>query len=329
MEKLLAVFDTDFLYASRLMEYLKKTDRDIFEVLLFTKRESLVDFLKYQSVDILLYGEEALFEELPKENIKYLFLLSADKKHVKNKLEIIYKYQAAGRIASDILSCYTRLEDNNQNHVIGNVSFIAVFTPVPGAEKRCYAWSLAKELSYKRKVLFIALEQLPTLSLLGQEDSGQSMSELLYYLKESESNYMDKLKSYLAYSEKLSYLSGPTHGFDLLSLSKEDIAKFMDDIRKHSDYEMVVLYLEIYTEGSMEALRLSNEVCLATCSSPYEELIVKEWERQMELIGVPISKLRMNRIRLPTAEQLVGDNPISEDIYTAIRPFATELAAQI
>lgn len=311
------------------MEYFKKSDWQGFDILLFTKRESLVDFVKYQAVDILLFGGDTLFDELPKESIRYIFWLSEDKQHIKNKHDTIYKYQSASKITSDILSCYTKLEDKNQSSSYDDVRFVVVYPPVPGVEKICYAWSLAKELSNIRKVLFIAFDTFPTSCMSRHEDIGQSMSELLYYLKESKLDYMDKLKSYLSYSEKLSYLSGPIHGFDLLSLSKEDMGRFMDDLKKHADYETVIFYLGIYTEGSMEVLNRSNEICIATCSLPYEELVVREWEKQMELIAMPINKLRINRIKLPTAEQAAGDNPLTKDIYTAIRPLASELAARI
>ena len=58
----------------------------------------------------------------------------------------------------------------------------------------------------------------------------------------------------------------------------------MDDLKNHSDYETIIFYLGIHTEGSMEVLSLCNEVYIATCSLPYEELVLEEWERQMELI---------------------------------------------
>lgn len=304
MERLLAVFDTDVLYASRLMEYFKKSDWDDFEILLFTRRESLVDFLKYQSVDILLYGEDTLSLELPKENIKYVFWLCRDIKSTKDKHEYIYKYQAAGKIVSDLLSSYTRLEDSHQNNPTGDMSFISVFPPVPGEEKISYAWNLAKELSSTGKVLFIALELLPTPFILRQDDTGQSMSELLYYLKESKSDYMDKFKSYLNYSERLSYLSRPLHGFDLLSLSSEDIGRFMDGLKDYTDYETVVFYLGIYTEASMEVLSRSKEIYIVTCNLPYEELVIKEWERQAELSGLPIKKLNINKVKLAKGQLL-------------------------
>lgn len=305
MNKLLALFDTDILYASRLMEYFNKSNWGDFEILLFTRIDSLIEFLKYQSIDILLYAGELLDKDLQKENIKYVFHLSRDIKKEEDKRETIYKYQAARKIASDIMSTYTRLEDKYQNSSGEQVTYISVFAPVPGAEKISYAWSLAKELSNKKKVLYIAFDLLPTAFILREEDRGQSISELLYYLKESKSDYMDKFKSYLNYSEKLSYLSGPNHGFDLLSLNREDVGRFMEDIENYTDYEAVIFYLGMYTEASMEILSRSKEICIVTCDLSYEELVMKEWERQIELIGLPIKELNIDRVKL-TVEELLG-----------------------
>ncbi|NLO08747.1 MAG: hypothetical protein GX129_02605 [Clostridiales bacterium] len=303
-KKLLAIFDTDILYASRLLEHFKKSAWDGFDILLFTREDSLIDLLKYQPLDILLYGGDALSKELPEENIKYVFYLCADMKQKEDKQESIYKYQAAGKIASALLSSYTRLEDRHEKNPVDDMVFISIFPPIPGPEKISYAWSYAKELSNKKKVLYIAFDLLPTTFMLGVENRGQSMSELLYYLKESKSDYMDKFKSYLNYSEKLTYLTGPIHGFDLLSLSREDIGRFMDDIKNYTDYETVIFYLGIYTEASMEVLGRSNEICIVTCDLPYEELVIKEWERQTELIGLPIKKLKIDRVKLTTGKLL-------------------------
>lgn len=329
MEKLLAVFDTDIMYAARLMEYFKKSDWNGFEILLFTKQESLIDFLKYQYVDILLYGGEAFPDELPKEKTNHIFWLSTDKKLTKDNQDFIYKYQAAGMIASDILSRYTRLEDNSQGAEFDAVRFISVFPPVPGAETITYGWSLAKELSNNRKVLFISFELLPTTFMIKEDNTGKSMSELVYYLKGDKVDHNTDLKPYLNYSEKLSYFNGPAHGFDLLSINKEDISRFIDGIKEHREYELVIFYLGIYTEAFMEVLIKSNEVCIATCDSPYEELVVREWERQMDLVGVDVKQLKINWIKLPNVKLIDGARPLPECIYSEIKPMAKELAARI
>lgn len=329
MEKLLAVFDTDILYASRLMEYFKRSDWDYFEILLFTKKESLIDFLKYQNIEVLLYGGESFPGDLPENSIKHVFWLTNDKNLTSDKQEIIFKFQSAGKIASDIISHYTRLENISHKTVYDDVQFISIFAPLPGVEKLSYAWSLAKKLSNNKKTLFVSLDLLPTTYLIKDENTGQSMSELLYYLKENNSNLITEFDSYINYSERLSYISRPSHGFDLLSLSTEDISRLLEEIRKHKEYECVIFYLGIYTEASMYILGHSHEICIATCDIPYEEYVIREWERQVELTGMKIEQLKYHRIILPTVDQAVGPNHLPEQICLAVRPMAEKLADQV
>jgi hypothetical protein len=302
LEKLLAIFDPDVLYASRLMEYFKKMVLIDFEIILFTRLDSLTDFIRYQPVEVLLYGADSLSADVHKDNIKYVFYLCPDMKQIKDKEEAIYKYQPAGRIASDILTAYTRLEDKQHNSPAGEMTYVSIFAPVPGIEKMSYAWSFAKELSIRKKVLYIAFDLLPTKIMQGQEDYGQSMSELLYYLKENRSDYMDKFKSYINYSERLSYLSGPVHGFDILSLNREEAGRFMENLKKYTDYDTVIFYLGIYTEATMELLEKSNEIYIVTCDMPYEELVLKEWERQARLSGLSINELKIDKLKLTKDE---------------------------
>lgn len=325
MDKLLAIFDTDVLYASRLMEYLKKLAWEGFEILLFTKMESLTNFLEYQPVEILLYGGDDLGEEelhlvQNSNNAKYVFCFSSNKKHIKDNSSLIYKYQSATDISWDILSLYTKLEDSKDETAYGDVRIISVFSPAPSIEKLTFSWSLAKDLSSRVKVLFIPLEFFPTDHIFHKGEKGQSLSDFLYYLKDSKNDSIDKIKSYIKYSEKLSHLSGVNHGFDLLSVSKEDIKGLVKSIKEHRDYEVVVFYIGIYTEAAMELLRFSDEVCIITCEGNYEELIQKEWERQMDLLKLPINEISHHIIKIPVKNQ--------EDIESELQ-VAKEFAKQV
>jgi hypothetical protein len=326
LEKLLAIYDPEILYASRLMEYFRKSEWEGFEILLFTGMDHLTDFLKYQKLEILLYGGEALLDKLSLDNVRYIFLLSSNNKPIRDKYQRIYKYQSASKIKSDILSSYTRLEDNNKKAAYDDVRFISIYPPVSGPEKLTFAWFLAKELSNNYKVLFISMEMLATSFITGDEVISQSMSEYLYYLKESKEGLDTKLKSYLSYSEKLSYLSGLSHGFDLLSLSKEDIVRLMDMLKEQGDYELVIFYLGFYSEASMEILNRSTDVYIALCDIPYEEFVYKEWERQMELIGLINHQCKYRKIKLSSLYQGAGSNSLHEISISAIKPLAKEMA---
>jgi len=305
LDKLLAIYDIDVLYATRLMEYFKKSAWEGFEILLFTTKDNLIDFLEYQPIEILLYGGEDLAWEEYSNNIKHIFLLSIDKRLPKDNNRFVYKYQPASKIISDVLSLYTKLEDSRGQISDGNVLIMTVFAPITGDEKYEFSWSLAKYISSIRKVLFIPLELLPTAHMTRQEDCGQSLSEFLYYLKESKTDPIDKMKSYLNYSERLSYLSGLTHGFDILSVNKEDSRRIIDCLKEHKEYEIVIFYLGIYTEASMEILRHSVEICIISYGDNHEGLVREEWERQMELLGCSVNNLKYRLIKLPRSNSVV------------------------
>lgn len=328
MKKLLALYDDDSIYAGRLMEYLKHLGWEDFDILLFTRQESLTDFLKYQPIEILLYGNDSFPEEIAKNNIKYIFNLCKNQADAGDDLQQIFKYQAAGKIASDIISCYTKLEDFNAGRRYDDVGFISVYPPVPGAEKISFAWALAKELSDKRKTLFISMEMFPAEFLADGRQTGYALSEYLYFLKECRTGNAI-LKSYLNYSEKLSCLSGVSHGFDLLALGKDDAERFMKELREHKDYEIVIFYLGLYTEATMEIMKNSDRVFLLSCKEPYEEMVLGEWERQMELMGIARDPSKYLKIKLPTVEQAAGENCSFDHLYPAIRPYAKDLSKHL
>jgi len=296
--------------------------------MLFTKQESLIDFIKCSPVEILLYGDDTIPEAIYDSNVKYIFHLCKERKPLDDKHHTIFKYQSAGKIKSDILSCYTRLEDN-QEAAFDSTQFISVFAPVSGAEKQAFSWLFAKELSNKRKVLFISLDMLSAFISTQNEENRYALSEYLYYLKEGTKDHISKLKSYLNYSEKLSYLSGLSHGFDLLSISKDDVNKFIDEMKEHKDYERIVFYLGIYTEASMEILKRSSKVFLTICDRPYEEEVIKEWKRQMELMGSMISDLKYRLIKLPVIDQAAETNSLHEYIYESVESIMEELTEKL
>ena len=57
MKKMMAVYDTDPVYAERLSDYVNRKEKGIFFAQAFTSREKLMDFAKGNEIDVLLSGE--------------------------------------------------------------------------------------------------------------------------------------------------------------------------------------------------------------------------------------------------------------------------------
>lgn len=300
MEKTMAILDSDSIYASRFMEYIKNRKEYDFEILAFTRYECFEDYRKLHRIELLLTDEEFASEEFPKENINYIYILS-DKPGPMNATGYpsVFKYQQVREIMNEILSDYAKSENAKESSRIrGGLHIISIFSPMPNDRKAAFAWSVAINLSERKKVLFIPFKLFPVPCLLNLECNSQELSEFIYFLKENNPDMIVKLKTLLRYNGNLSSLSGLVHGFDALSINKEDIDKFLQELEANTDYEAAVFYIEIYSEAMMELIKKSDTVFLPVEENEYERMVLHEWKRQIEFTGISYQRERFIEVKL-------------------------------
>ncbi len=299
MKKMLAIYDSDVFYATRFMEYFKNKNDFEFELSAFTVQESLLSYLSQHRVEILLLGTSVSLEGVAGENVGYTYLLREENYSSKDKEQrFIYKYQSAQSVMDELRTDYNRrvavtaFEGNRSV-----MEIITIFSPKIGMEEHSYAWSVAFLLAKRKKTLFIPLDCIPAHFLSFIEPSMQKLSEFIYYLKENP-NIIARMNSLLDYQGNLCYLAGTAHGFDLLSLTKEDIRKWVSELRLHTDYQSVVFYLNYYDTAGVELMALSDRIHLPMNQSVYYSRILNEWEEQMERLGIEVRTDRYQRIDL-------------------------------
>lgn len=313
MVKLLVIYDTDISYAGRLMDYMKKSSLAGFELLLFTRRDSLCEFLKDHVIELLLMGE-GIQEELPQENLRCILRLTGEKTN--NRQEVsgtVYKYQHADGVIKDMLACYMKAQGIRSPEREGALKIITVFAPGGGCREAAYGWYLALYLAERMKVLYLPLEQLPVSIYPALEGKDQALSEFIYFLKENPEQLAIKLSELLKFSGKLAYLSGVAHGLDLLSLSKEDAVRLAEVLKAQTDYEAVICHLSMYTEFTIELMRISSFNHILGDGGAFSESSFKEWDRQMALSGVDTGDGQFRRIELPDNSAQKGTDPDSPD----------------
>jgi hypothetical protein len=290
VKKTLAIYDSDSVYATRFMEYFKNKKEFEWEVSAFTKKEKLEAFLQGQRIEILLLGPLESMEDLPSDKVKYNYQLMEEHHEESVGQALIYKYQSVEQIMEKLLTDYMhRQDETSTSKTQKQMSIVTIFSPNPSAQDGSFAWSIGFQLSKLKKVLFLPLELFSLRQLGFIEPAKQGLSEFIYYLKEN-SNAGGKLKELLGYSNNLSYLSGAVHGFDLLSLNKEDATRWVTILRSNTDYQSAVFYLGFYHETSAELMRLSDNVIVMNGQSPYDKALTQEWERQMDCIGIDVQK---------------------------------------
>lgn len=316
MNKCLAIYDSDMTFASGLMEYFNRR-RDLdFEYFSFSEEEYLLEFLSKKEVEVLLLGEGvSLDEEIAKNKIRYIYLLAErPKENAMTEHPTIFKYQAAASIVSQVISEYNKNNNDMAGIKSGKLEIISIYTPLADIIKYYYALSLSYSYTERKKVLWIPFDLFSTNFLLGEEKASHSLSEFIYYLKESNPNISLKEKELTRYYDGLAYLSGLTHGLDLISLTGEDVNHWLQLMRRSSYYDTVVFYLGIYTDATVEILRQSDYVYIISKEGFYEQRVLNEWERQMEFLGLKMDQDRYHKIKLPIDMVLDGKIGTLEDL---------------
>lgn len=309
MERMIALYDSDSFYATRFMEYFKKRKEYNYEFSAFTRLDSLEEYLTTHKIEILLLGSTGLAER-SLQNVKYVYHLSDSP----NTEEIsgstsVYKFQPANALMNEILNDYNRRE----NLVLVNNSCrqhrtISVFSQVQSAEAATFAWSLGIQLSELKKVLLVIMDPLSVPVVAFADYSKLSLSEFIFYLKEN-SNSILKMKSLLEYSSNLAYLAGISHTCDLLSMTKEDIRKWSEELQLYTDYHYVVFFLCTYNEATEEIMKGSDTVFVTVTGSSFEEKVYSVWVQQMERSGIEVAKGKF--VRTVLREEDTGQIPYS------------------
>ncbi|MDD3174115.1 MAG: hypothetical protein PHF63_10785 [Herbinix sp.] len=312
MEKIFALYDSDIFYATRFLEYFQRKNEYDIEITAFTRMESLEEFLRLHPIEILLESDQITRKDFNSQNIKYIYQLT-DKlcKDTDTGYPLVYKYQSAKEIMEEIMADYLKKENKTRiNYESTNqMQIISVFSPLPSIQKMSFAWSISSLLSEQNKVLFVMLDLFPIPLFNPLDHTSQSITEFIYYLKEN-SNITVKMESLLGRNGNLSYLAGILNGADILSLSKEDMRKWTQELRRHNDYQTVVFYLGCYTEAMAELMNISDTVLVTIMDNPYEIAVQKEWERQMNQLGIPIKQEIFQTIGLQGEEEL-GHIPLT------------------
>lgn len=310
MERILALYDSDVFYATRFLEYFKMKKEYGFVISVFTKMESLKEFLLNHHIEILLIGERLAAEDFPEGKIKYIYLLTEDPAQELNGYPCVCKYQPAQSMMDELLSDY-RKKDNELRMPVGSgkVELISIFSPLPSSETISFAWSLGALLSEQKKVLLVMLEQFPVPIVSFVDGAERSLTELLYYLKEQK-NILPRMNTLLRFHKKLAYLAGVSHGSDLLALSKEDMKGWIEELKGHTDYQVIVFFIGCYTDAITLLIDSSDSVLIVGKGSFYEEAVNREWAMQMEKSGVSTQQAKFSTLRIPEDRKL-GAAPLT------------------
>ncbi|SHO53868.1 hypothetical protein [Anaerocolumna xylanovorans] len=264
MYKTLAIYDKDMEYLRHLADYLKSKAPGLFQIKLFTKEETLKEFLKAETADILLLAEETPEAESMAAYCSHLVLLTpVPIPEKKSSLHTIYKYQPGEAILKELRELLPEGALRNTGAHTLEKEIISVISLNPGKLSQGFSLSLWNEKCEEKKTLFITFLAYPLLKELRIQEGETGLSEFIYYLKQNAPGLVRKGKEYVNIRENFEYIKGVSFGTDLYELTAEDVSNWFV-LLSSWEYDTVLFDIGIFTQASIKVLQESSVVYLVS-----------------------------------------------------------------
>ncbi|MGB8452778.1 MAG: hypothetical protein WCD89_10630 [Anaerocolumna sp.] len=329
----LAIYDREIEYANQLMEYMKRKQKKLSQIRVFTNSDSLREYAGQNPIQILLINKNISIEEtIPIEemkqdsiklcNIKHICLLSEDNYTSGNSLyPMIYKFQSAEVVMKELFTYYPlqEIQGSGKNSIERKVEIINVFSIGTDISRQIFSFSLANQYAAFKKTLYINLNIFDTLSGFIGHPTEKGLSDFIYFLKQNNPNIINKMKSTITKINNLDYIKSVSFGPDLYELTTEDIIQWLNEMRMNTDYEVIIFDVGCYFQPILELFRNSSQLMFLVGDNNWEQAkynVLKEqlnWSGYEDILEkatiVPISEeenLNLHNINLNHFELEIG-----------------------
>jgi hypothetical protein len=132
MEKIMAVYDVDPVYAKRFADVANQKERAPFTVIPFTTLETLREYAGKHPVEILLISVTVPKEQMEGIAAKTVVTLAeGEVVEASDSYPSVYKYQAADSVIREVMACYCEQPVENAFVMRGKrARVLGIYSPV-------------------------------------------------------------------------------------------------------------------------------------------------------------------------------------------------------
>ena len=234
----LVILETDPDYGGRLAKYISSREDSPFLVRLFLTHPCPAgELLQADAVvsDAALWPQ---YQDLPRTCP--VLVLTEDGADPDGADASAYKYSSASLLLDALQRCFLDHSGRALSpEILSSRSFriSALYTPACGPEASSAVLALIRESARSHSVLYLNMEQVPSRITI-QEDSGEGLSALIYYLKQYRENLGARI-SMMVRREDFDFLLPAEYPGELLELSASDWRQLADALQRDTTYEQV------------------------------------------------------------------------------------------
>lgn len=303
MHYILAILDSEELYAKRLTEFLNHQEDPVFFAQAFTSFQSLQEFAQKHTIKVLLLHTGCWNEEIMDLKAERIVFLSDGIVPAEfPKLPVLYKYQAADSLLLALLNCCADMRIGRTRAKGMAAEVLTVYSPVKQSVNTCFAVVMGMELAKNKRVLYLSLEPFSAFPGFYETVNHHNLSDLMYFLKQENDEVYGELKNSVFKIRNLDCVMSAQAPLDIQSFSKEDWEQLLTVLKENAGYEVLVLEFGEEVRGFMDLLNKSDFVYLPVKNEIWEGEKIRQLEAFLEKAGYQELKQRMRKLTLPSVK---------------------------
>lgn len=306
--KQIAVCDEERDYTMRFAEYAGRHQNPLFVVHGFTGLEKLLEDTKEHPADIVLLSKNYA-KELKKEKCPGQIICLSEEEYQEEEPEypVIYKYQSCPQILKKAYDIYAERTPASLGTALrlSEMKRIGIFSPLGRIGKTSFALAMGKELAKQRRTLYLNMEEFSGFEALYPSD-GQTLSELIYFMKQGKKAFACKLESLIGKIGSLSYIPPIKSPAELKDIKREDWEELLKALERESRYEFAILDLSFGADGIFELLEGCDAIYMPVAADETAGAKLWQYRETLKLLELEEILEKTKEITFPNMEQLEG-----------------------
>lgn len=302
---LIVIMDLEEAYATKLADYFALKSGIGYDVRVFTDYNSLVEYDKYNSTDILLISDIFMDSINELSHISQIFILR-DYVLEKNSTGFvsIFKYQPCENIIREVMTGYAAsatplfgvLKSNNVSRII------SVYSPVKRCGKSTFSIVAGCLLAKDEPTLYLCLEDYSALSYFTDTTSSGDLSDLLYYYIQNPLNLDKKLMSLTVSLQELDFVPPMHFSMDFKCMKGVDWSDFIRAIASLGRYQNIIIDISDSVLDIFEIFSISDTIYFPILDDVIAKEKISNFENMVCLLGKEDILDKIKKISLPETE---------------------------
>jgi len=276
--KILAIYDQDEEYGSRLTEYFSKKQNHPYQIHLFTKKEAIQRFCKKNTITGLLISESSYFAEADELKTDFrILLLDCGFENVVG-YSSIRKYQSCEKIWKEIVRLI------GPDKFIGSTEMkrtkvIGVYTPIRRCLQTSFALLLGQMMAKKKSVLYLNFEPFSGYSRFQKTGANEDITNLMYFISNARDKFYQQFQNSIRSVCGLDYLPPAFSFIDLAIITSEQWLQLLHMIESECSYDFIILDLSDNLQGLFQILEQCERVYTITREDGISMAKINQYEQ--------------------------------------------------